>query len=64
MMKREENIWYAYRVVSKDLPWFNNQAYVDTLNKEAIKKFIEVTHERYYEVLGERVFKVGTGYFH
>jgi hypothetical protein len=52
-----ENIWYAYRVVSKDLPWFNNQAYVDTLNKEAIKKFIEVTHERYYEVLGEEFSK-------
>ncbi|HEY8499186.1 MAG TPA: hypothetical protein VIL89_01090, partial [Clostridia bacterium] len=52
-----KNTWYAYRVVSKDLPWFNNEAYVDTLNKEAVKKFIEVTHERYYEVLGEEFSK-------
>jgi len=49
--------WYAYRIVSGDLSWFNNQAYVDTLNKEAVKKFLEVTHERYYEVLGEEFSK-------
>ncbi|NLM11298.1 MAG: hypothetical protein GX213_11090 [Clostridiaceae bacterium] len=49
--------WYAYRIVSGDLSWFNNQAYVDTLNREAIKKFIEVTHERYYKVLGEEFSK-------
>lgn len=51
------NIWYAYRIVSKNLSWFNNQAYVDTLNKKAIEKFIQVTHERYYEVLGEEFSK-------
>jgi len=51
------NIWYAYRVISKDLSWFNNQAYVDTLNKEAVMKFIEVTHERYYEFLGDEFSK-------
>lgn len=53
----QDNIWYAYRIVSKDLPWFNNQAYVDTLNKDAIKKFIQVTHEKYYKLLGEEFSK-------
>ncbi len=48
----QDNIWYAYRIVSKDLPWFNNQSYVDTLNKEAIEKFVEVTYEKYYKSLG------------
>ena len=27
--------------------------YIDTLNREAVKKFIEMTHERYYAELGE-----------
>ena len=29
------------------IPRFNNQCYVDTLNKKAVEKFIEVTHEVY-----------------
>ncbi len=45
--------WYAYNRVATDNPWFNNQAYVDTLYKPAIEKFVECTHERYKEVVGE-----------
>lgn len=45
--------WYAYLEICGDNPWFNNQAYVDTLNPEAIRKFIEVTYEAYEKVLGE-----------
>lgn len=45
--------WYAYNRIAADNPWFNNQAYVDTLYKPAIEKFVEVTHERYKEVVGE-----------
>ncbi len=48
-----EKEWAAYLCVSGDSPWFNNQAYVDTLSKEAIEKFIEVTHEKYYREAGE-----------
>lgn len=48
-----ETIWYAYLEKGQDSPWFNNQAYVDTLSKEAIHRFIEVTHERYYQEVGE-----------
>lgn len=45
--------WYVY--TEGDIPsgWYNGQTYVDTLNKEAIDKFIEVTHERYKEVVGD-----------
>ncbi|MBQ1967586.1 MAG: hypothetical protein II356_06385, partial [Clostridia bacterium] len=32
---------------------YNNQTYVDTLNKKAIEKFIEITHEKYKETVGE-----------
>ena len=45
--------WYAYLEVSDTNPWYNNQTYVDTLNPAAIRRFIEVTYERYRETLGE-----------
>ncbi len=44
-------VWRAYLEIEKDDPWFNNQAYVNTLDPAAIKKFIEITHERYYSKL-------------
>ena len=43
---------YAYEGISADDPWFNNQGYVDTLNPEAIAKFIEITYERYKDAVG------------
>jgi hypothetical protein len=48
-----DNIWYAYLEIAQPNPWYNNETYVDTLNPEAIKKFIETTHEKYYEAVGE-----------
>ena len=52
------NVWYAYRVVTEPLSWFNNQPYVDTLNPEAIQKFIAVTHEPYYQAVGQYFAKM------
>ncbi|MGI6055931.1 MAG: glycosyl hydrolase [Bilifractor sp.] len=46
-----EKFWSARLEVSGDTPWFNDQAYVDTLNKKAIDRFIELTHEKYYDEL-------------
>jgi len=51
--KDNSKIWYAYLEIAADDPWFNNQAYVDTLNKKAIEKFVEITHEKYFQELGE-----------
>lgn len=51
-IEAEYNEWFAYLEVSGDHPWFNNQAYVNTLDKKAIERFVQVTHEKYYEVLG------------
>ncbi len=45
--------WYAYVEINSDSSWYNNQAYADTLNKKAIEKFIEVTHERYKATVSE-----------
>ncbi|MBQ7968570.1 MAG: hypothetical protein IJ292_01980 [Clostridia bacterium] len=45
--------WYAYNEAAIPSPWFNDSPYVDTLNKKAIEKFIETTHEKYYKEFGE-----------
>lgn len=45
--------WYAYLEISGDSAWFNNQAYVNTLDPEAIAFFLEKVHNRYAERLGE-----------
>lgn len=47
------SVWEAALVIAEDNPWFNNQAYVNTLDKKAIERFIEVTHEKYYEKFGD-----------
>ena len=49
-------VWYAYieiNVMGKSPGWFNGETYVDTLNKSAIEKFIEITYEGYKSAVGE-----------
>lgn len=45
--------WYAYLEVYGDNPWYNNQGYVNTLDPNAIKDFINVTYEAYKKELGD-----------
>lgn len=45
--------WYAYMETPSENPWYNNQTYVNTLDKAAIQRFIEVTYERYLENVGK-----------
>ncbi len=45
--------WYAILEVCCDSSWYNDQAYADTLNKKAIEKFIEITHEKYKAKVGD-----------
>lgn len=49
----EGAVWYAYLETEQASPWFNHQTYVDTLNKAAITRFIETTHERYAATVGD-----------
>ncbi|MGN1479327.1 MAG: hypothetical protein ACI4XH_06135, partial [Acutalibacteraceae bacterium] len=49
--------WYVYQECFEPDSWHNNQTYVDTLNPDAIKKFVEITHERYKEVIGDEFDK-------
>ena len=47
-----ENERYAYLVVTEPLDWFNKAPYLDVLSEDAVRRFVEVTHERYKETLG------------
>ncbi len=49
----EGKVWHAYVKLAKESPWFNDQTYIDVFNKEAVDRFIEVTHQRYYEKIGD-----------
>lgn len=46
--------WYAYTTIQGTSPWFNNQTYVDTLSKEAIDKFIELTYNFFEKAVGNK----------
>lgn len=48
-----ETKWYAYMMTASEDSWYNNQTYVDTMSKEAIDKFIEVTYDAYKNAVGE-----------
>jgi hypothetical protein len=43
--------------------WFNGYTYLDTLNEEAVAAFIQSTHERYREEVGEHFGKTVPGLF-
>lgn len=49
--------WYAFLEIHASSSWYNDQAYADTLSHEAIKKFIEVTHEKYKAKVGDEFDK-------
>ncbi len=45
-------LWYAYLEQPHPSPRYNGQTYVNTLDRKAIERFLEVTHDRYYERFG------------
>ncbi len=49
--------WYAYIELANESGWYNNQTYVNTLNKEAIDRFIEITHESYNRIIADEFDK-------
>ena len=49
--------WYVYAELAEIRPWYNNKGYVDTLNKEAIDKFIDITYNSYKNSVGDEFDK-------
>ena len=47
------DVWNAYVRLAEECPWYNGQTYLDTLNKAAVEKFIELTHDKYQKALGD-----------
>lgn len=51
--RAEGRKWYAFLESEKPSHWYNDGTYVDTLNPKAIERFVEITHERYREAVGD-----------
>ncbi len=51
--KAEHEKYYAFSKTVEPSGRYNFQTSVDIMSAEAIQKFIEVTHERFYEVFGD-----------
>ncbi len=47
-----ERLWHAYLETCPPTSWYNHQGPLDVLSPEAVRKFIEVTHEAYRRVVG------------
>ncbi|MCM8788776.1 MAG: hypothetical protein NC907_03185 [Candidatus Omnitrophica bacterium] len=49
--------------IQKESPWHNGYTYLDTMNHQAVKKFIEITHQRYKNFCGKYFGNVIPGIF-
>ncbi len=49
--------WYAFLTLREEEAWYNNQAYVNTLDKAAMDKFIDITYESYNRTVSEEFGK-------
>ena len=45
--------WYAYVEQATESAWYNNQTYVNTLDKKAMQRFIDITYESYNRVISD-----------
>lgn len=52
-----------YEEVCATSPWYNGGTYLDTLNVEAVRKFVEITHEKYLREVGSAFGKRIPGIF-
>ena len=49
--------WYAYLEEMGEISWWNGQTYINSLDKKAIDRFIEVTYETYNRTISEEFDK-------
>ena len=53
----EGTAWRVIREIAGNSPWYNGNAYIDTLNPKAIEQFIKVTHDQYAKAVGDEFGK-------
>jgi len=52
-LKKSEKILIFSIKIQKESDWYNGQTYLDTLNPDAVKEFIKVTHQQYKKYCGK-----------
>ncbi len=62
-LKENEKILIFKKEIQKESNWYNGYTYLDTLNPEAVKEFIKITHENYKKHSGRYFGKVIPGIF-
>ncbi|HHX61319.1 MAG TPA: hypothetical protein GX707_11510, partial [Epulopiscium sp.] len=50
---KDEKVWHAYLELAEESPWYNDQTYINALDKEAVEEFIRITHEKYFQAVGD-----------
>lgn len=55
--KEAPGVWNVYFKTCPNNPWYNGQAYADTLNGESTDEFIKLTYESYKKAVGEEFDK-------
>jgi len=54
---------HFYIELEETSSWYNGQTYLDTMNHDAVKKFINVTHEAYFKEIGDEFGRRVPGIF-
>ena len=54
----EDDLWFAWQKTSTLTAWCHFKGYSDTMCKDAIASFIDITHEKYKEKVGEEFGKI------
>jgi len=62
-LKKGESYLLFFMHINEPSSWFNGYTYLDTMNPDAVKEFISVTHERYRKHCGNQFGKRIPGIF-
>ena len=59
----DETLFCGYWQYNYKRSWFNDESYIDTMNSDAVTEFLQVTHEKYCQHIGENFGKKVKGIF-
>ncbi|HOK56991.1 MAG TPA: glycosyl hydrolase, partial [bacterium] len=62
-LSENEKILVFTKEFAKESDWYNGYTYLDTMDPEAVKQFIKITHENYKKYCGKYFEKVIPGIF-
>jgi hypothetical protein len=62
-ISKKETLLHFTLQIQGDSSWYNGQAYLDLMDKKAVKEFIKVTHEKYRKEVGKHFGKRVPGIF-